>query len=174
MKHVRAAAIRAMAKLPGAAQKVIPLLDQGTVREQQAAFEALAEIDGKDADDATSSWMDKLIAHQAKPEMELDILDTAAKRKDPAVARKVQQYEQTLSKTDPYGPLPRDVSRWRCGGGWDRSSGCGRMSPVSAATLLLGTGEDRWPRTRWRGERVRIASICWNRLSTRMPNRAGL
>ncbi|HEY8749686.1 MAG TPA: PVC-type heme-binding CxxCH protein, partial [Tepidisphaeraceae bacterium] len=103
-EHVRAAAILAMATLADAAGRIIPLLDQGTIREQQAAFEALGSVQGKMADDAIGSWMDKLAAHAVKPEIELDVLDAASKRQDSSVAAKVQQYGQSISKTDPLAP----------------------------------------------------------------------
>lgn len=103
-EHVRAAAIRATAKLPGAADRITPLLSQGTVREQQAAFEAMANVEGKAADAAISAWLDKLLAHDVKPELQLDVLDAAAKRTDGSVAQKLLQFEQGISKSDPLAP----------------------------------------------------------------------
>jgi quinoprotein glucose dehydrogenase len=103
-EHVRSAAIVAMAKLPDAASRMIPLLDNGSVHEQQAAFEALGQIEGKAADSAIADWMDKLLLHHVKPELELDVLDAAQNRKVPQVAAKVERYNKLLSTSDPLAP----------------------------------------------------------------------
>jgi quinoprotein glucose dehydrogenase len=103
-EHVRAAAILAMAGLPDAASRLIPMLNQGSVLEQQAAYEALGNAEGKAAGTTLAESMDKLLAHQIKPELELDVLDAAQKRKDPAVEEKLRQYNASLAKSDPLAP----------------------------------------------------------------------
>ena len=47
LDRLRAAAIEAMAKLPDAASRIEPLLNKGTIREQQAAYAALAQTPGQ-------------------------------------------------------------------------------------------------------------------------------
>jgi quinoprotein glucose dehydrogenase len=103
-ERTRAAAIEAIAKLPDAAQRIAPFLASDSVPEQQAAFAAIAQVPGKEADAAISSWMDKLIAHDVKPQIELDILDAAQARQDSEVQQKIEQYNNSLSKTDPLAP----------------------------------------------------------------------
>ena len=103
-QELRSAAIEAMAKLPDAAPKIEALLGTGTIQDQQAAFAALGNVPGNAADNTLATWMARLIEHQVKPELELDILDAAAKRQTPLVQDKVRQYEQSLSRTDPLAP----------------------------------------------------------------------
>jgi quinoprotein glucose dehydrogenase len=103
-ESVRAAAIEALAKFPDAAQRITPFLTAGSVREQQAAFAAIAQVPGKDADIAILNWLDKLISRDVKPEVELDVLEAAQARQDPQIQQKLDQYASSLSKTDPLAP----------------------------------------------------------------------
>ena len=102
--RVRAAAIEAMVKLPDAPQRIAARLGKGTVREQQAAFAAIANVPGKDADGAVLSWLDKLLAHDVNPQLELDILEAAQKRRDPQLQQRLAKYEQSLSSSDLLAP----------------------------------------------------------------------
>jgi quinoprotein glucose dehydrogenase len=102
--NLRAAGIEAMGKLPDAAPKIEALLGKGTIREQQAAFAALGSVPGKSADDTLSSWMDKLIAGQVQPALELDVLEAAGKRQDAAILAKIQKYQQTIPN-DEHAPF---------------------------------------------------------------------
>ena len=99
-ERVRAEAIRATAKLPDPARRVLPHVGKGTVVEQQAAFDALGDVPGKEADGALSVWMDKLLHKQVNPAIELDVLEAAEKRPSPQVQEKVREYQQSLPKTD--------------------------------------------------------------------------
>ena len=91
--RLRAAAIEAMAKLPNAAPQIEPLLNKGTVREQQAAYAALGATPGKSADDALTKSLDQFLAHQVGPEIQLDLLDAAAKRQSPEIQQRLQKIE---------------------------------------------------------------------------------
>lgn len=104
-EHVRAEAIRASAALPGAAGRIESVLGKGTTLEQQAAFEALGDLQGRSADDTLASWMDKLIAGQVKPELRLDVLDAASKRQSPEVQQRVHKYERSLPAKDELAPF---------------------------------------------------------------------
>jgi quinoprotein glucose dehydrogenase len=95
-ERVRSAAIEAMAKLPDAAPRIESFLGKGTIREQQAAFAALGEAPGESADDAMSRWVEKLVAGQVPPELQLDVIEAANKRGSGQITQKVQQYEQSL------------------------------------------------------------------------------
>jgi quinoprotein glucose dehydrogenase len=93
LDRLRAAAIEAMAKLPDAASRIEPLLNKGTIREQQAAFAALAQTPGKSPDDAIAHSLDQLMAHQIRPELQLDVLDAAARRQSPEIQQRLQKIE---------------------------------------------------------------------------------
>jgi quinoprotein glucose dehydrogenase len=106
LDRLRAAAIEAMAKLPDAAKRVEPLLSKGTVREQQAAYAALGEAPGQAADDAIAKALDQLLAHQVKPELQLDVLDAAARRQAPEVQQRLLKVEGQWDVTaDPMSPF---------------------------------------------------------------------
>ena len=96
-EHVRAAAIEAMAKLPDGVARLTQLIGVGGVLEQQAVYAALGAAPGKTADDALAGAMDKLLAHDIRPELELDVLDAASKRQEPSVQEKIQKYQQSLT-----------------------------------------------------------------------------
>lgn len=103
--RLRAAAIEAMARLPDAATRVEALLSKGTIREQQAAYAALAQTPGKSADDAISHSLDQFLAHQIKPELQLDVLDAAAKRPAPEIQQRLQKIEAGWDVgSDPLAP----------------------------------------------------------------------
>jgi quinoprotein glucose dehydrogenase len=105
LDRLRAAAIEAMARLPDAAARVVPLLNKGTVREQQAAYAALGETTGKAADDALAKALDQLLAKEIKPELQLDVLDAAAKRQSPEIRQRIQKVEsQWDAAADPLSP----------------------------------------------------------------------
>jgi quinoprotein glucose dehydrogenase len=106
LDRLRAAAIEAMARLPDAATRVEPLLAKGSVREQQAAYAALGEAPGQAADDAIAKALDQLLAHQVKPELQLDVLDAAARRQAPEVRERLQKVEgQWDIAADPMSPF---------------------------------------------------------------------
>ena len=103
--RLRAAAIEAMAGLPDASARIEPLLNKGTVREQQAAYTALAQTPGKPADDAVAHALDQFLAHQIKPELQLDVLDAAAKRQSPEIQQRLQRIEASWNvASDPLSP----------------------------------------------------------------------
>jgi len=91
--RLRAAAIEAMAKLPDAAERIVPLLGKGTIREQQAAYAALGQVPGKSANDAIARSLDQILSHQIKPELQLDVLDAASKRQSPEIQQRLQKIE---------------------------------------------------------------------------------
>ncbi|HZL35100.1 MAG TPA: PVC-type heme-binding CxxCH protein [Tepidisphaeraceae bacterium] len=98
---LRNAAIRALSKLPDSTAQLTGFLDKGTVGEQQAALAALAEDPDKTAGQTLSQSLDKMLAGQWKPELQLDLLDAARKRNEPELLTKVEKYEAELPKNDP-------------------------------------------------------------------------
>ena len=103
-EHVRARRSALPRRCPCAAGRIESVLGKGSLLEQQAAFDALGDLAGKSADETLASWMDKLLADQVKPELQLDVLDAASRRQSPLVQQKVQRYEQSLSKSDELAP----------------------------------------------------------------------
>lgn len=103
-EQVRCAGIRAMGRLPNFASRIEALTGGGSIRQQQAAFEALGEVPDPSADDGLARWMDKLLAGRVKPGLRLDVLEAAARRQAPAIEQKLQQYQQSLPKSDPLAP----------------------------------------------------------------------
>jgi quinoprotein glucose dehydrogenase len=62
--------------------------------ERQGALAILAGMSSPHADNVIGDWLDQLIAKQAPPELELDILDAARKRSNPQLKQKLAQYER--------------------------------------------------------------------------------
>ena len=103
-ESVRCAGILAAAKLPDAIKRVEPLLGSGTIREQQAGFEAIGAVPGASADAVLAQWMDKLLAGQVNPELRLDVLEAAGRRQSAPIQQKIQTYEHALAAGDPLAP----------------------------------------------------------------------
>jgi quinoprotein glucose dehydrogenase len=76
-------------------------LQTGTAGEQQAALAALASLPDAAADEVFVEWLDKLQAGQVPKELQLDLLDAAAKRSAPSVKGKLAEYQASLPKDDP-------------------------------------------------------------------------
>ena len=119
---VRAAAISAAGELPDAIKRLKSVLDSGANSDKQAAFAALGDMKGKQhvaaADEILSEWMDKLLAKEVAPEIQLDLLDAAgAERKDKELAAKIKKYDASRDRKDTLSP-------WReCIAGGDIEAG---------------------------------------------------
>jgi quinoprotein glucose dehydrogenase len=85
--------------------QITAALENGTIGEKQSALGTLANVPDSAGDELIAAWMDKLIAGKAPKELALDIYEAAAKRKAPAVKAKMEQYESSLSKSDPLAPF---------------------------------------------------------------------
>jgi quinoprotein glucose dehydrogenase len=110
-EQVRAAAVRALSKLPGGVGRLANVLDTAaSVREQQAAISTLANIPGEQVDAILAGLLDKMLFHEKQPhpvrdEIRLDVLEAAAARKSSSqIAEKLAQYESMRNKNDPLGP----------------------------------------------------------------------
>ena len=99
---VRIAALR----LPGGADTatLLTTLGKGSMAEKQAAFAALATATDPAADDALAKQLDRLLAGQAEKELQLDILEAAAKRTAPAVKERGQRFEKSRDAKDALAP----------------------------------------------------------------------
>jgi len=78
-------------------------LEGGSAVEKQGALNALSEIKTAAADALIEKYVDQLLAGQAAPEMQLELLDVARTRSSDAIKRKVAKYESSISKDDPLG-----------------------------------------------------------------------
>lgn len=99
---VRIAALR----LPGGADTttLLTTLGKGSIAEKQAALASLAMATDPAADDALTRQLDRLIAGQAEKELQLDILEAAAKRSAPAVKERGQRFEKSRDAKDALAP----------------------------------------------------------------------
>jgi quinoprotein glucose dehydrogenase len=70
---------------------------------QQVAIQILGSMKGKEVENLTATWLDKLIAKEAAPEVQLDILETAAKFKIKEISDKLKSYNDARPKTDELG-----------------------------------------------------------------------
>lgn len=96
----RQAAIRLLAKLPNAPQRLDETLKTGSVADQQMVLDTLASVEGPAVDLIEAQWMDKLIAGTVAPQLQLDLLETAQKSKSPTVKEKVEKYIAAKPKGD--------------------------------------------------------------------------
>lgn len=97
---LRSESIRQQASLPDAVQRFEALLAGDDIADKQAVLSTLGNVEGKAIDAILLAWMDKLIAGQVPPEVQLDLLDAAARSKSPAVQEKVSQYNSAKAKDD--------------------------------------------------------------------------
>jgi quinoprotein glucose dehydrogenase len=101
--EVRAAGRRVLAKLDpaqavGALQKA---LESGETVERQNALATLAALDDPRVDAILSAWLDKLLAGDVAAEIQLDLLEAAAKRKSGDVQERLAKYEAGRAADDP-------------------------------------------------------------------------
>jgi quinoprotein glucose dehydrogenase len=97
--HVRTAGRRTLARLqPAQAPSVLEdALQRGTQVERQGAFSILGNLPGEAADRALGRWLDRLAAGEVPLELQLDLLEAAAKRSAPAIKDKLARYEAARS-----------------------------------------------------------------------------
>jgi quinoprotein glucose dehydrogenase len=100
---VRQAAIRKLGSEPNGVVALTAILQgKSPIGDQQAAIDGLAPCADPQADALLGQWMQKLVAGQSSPEVQLELLEAAGKRKDPKIAELAKQFE---SKRDPKDPL---------------------------------------------------------------------
>jgi quinoprotein glucose dehydrogenase len=76
-------------------------LEHGSAAERQGAIAILGAMPGDEARRLLSSWIDRLKAGTVAPEIQLDLLEAAAKRHEPEFRRKAEEYEKSRAKNDP-------------------------------------------------------------------------
>jgi quinoprotein glucose dehydrogenase len=98
----RTEALRVLAKVDPA-QAIAPVqdrLENGSPAERQGAIAVLAAMPGDVPRDTLMRWVDRLIAGQVPEAIQLDLLEAAGRRKEPAFRRKLEQYESSKPKGD--------------------------------------------------------------------------
>jgi quinoprotein glucose dehydrogenase len=89
-----------------AVKELREILMKGEISEKQSAFGMLASIPGKAADDIISRWLDRVLKGNADKELQLDVLEAAARRKGRSFQNRLKQYESSFSASD-------DVAKYR-------------------------------------------------------------
>lgn len=117
---VRVAAARLQANA-GSARELGAVLEKASVAEKQAALASLAGARDRAAARLLGSWLEKLVAGQVPPELQLDVLQAVSKNPALAASPRVQSQLRRLESTrDPNDPL----AKWRdCLYGGDAEEG---------------------------------------------------
>jgi quinoprotein glucose dehydrogenase len=76
-------------------------LADGALVERQGALATLGELKGPAADAVLAEWLGRLLAGQVPAELQLDLLEAAAKRQAPEVKQKLAAYEAARPKANP-------------------------------------------------------------------------
>ncbi|HEX2861021.1 MAG TPA: HEAT repeat domain-containing protein, partial [Lacunisphaera sp.] len=106
--ELRLAALPIQSRLqPGAALAHLrDLIERGTAKEQQTAFQSLANTKGSAADDILLEQLARLETGQVARAAQLDLLEAAAKRNDPRIAKALADREAALAASpDPLAPF---------------------------------------------------------------------
>jgi quinoprotein glucose dehydrogenase len=103
--ELRVAARRALARVqPEAAiTELTQALESGEQIEKQAAFATLAEIKGAGSAKILENWLDRAVKGEVTPEIQLDLLEAAARRPLPQLQERLKQLEAQTPADDPLG-----------------------------------------------------------------------
>jgi quinoprotein glucose dehydrogenase len=89
--------------------EALPLLEaalaQGLAAEQQGVIAILATIDDPRADAVLARLLDKLIAGQLPPAIQLDVIEAASQRTSSEVRERLERYQTSKPKDDPLAPF---------------------------------------------------------------------
>jgi quinoprotein glucose dehydrogenase len=83
-----------------AIEELTKALDKGDISDRQGAFSILSSMKGPDADRLLETWLDRLLANDLAPELQLDLLEAAAKHKTPGIEKKLAHHEASRSPKD--------------------------------------------------------------------------
>ncbi|HEX8912088.1 MAG TPA: PVC-type heme-binding CxxCH protein [Humisphaera sp.] len=101
---VRRAAIRIRTTQPnGVASAAAVLAGAAPAGDKQAAIDGLGDAADPAADPILADWAKKLAAKQVPAELQLEVLEAAAKKKDPAIAAAVGQFNAARDPKDNIG-----------------------------------------------------------------------
>ena len=85
--------------------RIAATLDQGTLGEKQTALAALGVLPGASADELIGQWLDRLNVGSVPKELQLDVLDAAAKRTSDSIKEKLGSYAASRPKDNPLAPF---------------------------------------------------------------------
>jgi quinoprotein glucose dehydrogenase len=156
----RTAALGLLARVDPASA-IAPLeerLKSGSPLERQGAVAILAAMPGDAARRLLFEWLDRLIAGGAPPEIQLDLIEAAAKRSEPEFREKIKKYESTKPHNDPLAAF-REVLA-----GGDRERGRGLFTSRAEIECirchkLRGTGGEVGPELAGVGARLSRADL---------------
>jgi quinoprotein glucose dehydrogenase len=93
--------LQAKVKSSNAAAKLAATLESGSLGEKQAAFSALGALPDLASDEILAQWLDRLLAGKVPKDVQLDLLEAAAKRAAASVKQKLSDYAASKPKDDP-------------------------------------------------------------------------
>ena len=103
---------RLLAKLDPA--DAVGVLEEGlngeSLAERQGALATLGGLNHPKADALLGAWVDRLIAGQVPAEVQLDMIEAAGRRSDPAIKEKLAKYESGRSADDPLAPYRESLA----------------------------------------------------------------
>ena len=85
-------------------------LERGALREKQGALGTLAGLALPKATAILSRWLDRLLAGQVEPEVQLDLIEAARARSDASLEEKIARYEATKPADDPLAGYSETVA----------------------------------------------------------------
>ena len=126
-----------------AINEVSKVLADGTTVERQAALRLLGALHTKDAESMMSDWMQRMLDGKVAPELQLDLLESAANFKDSDVQDKLAKYEASLPKSDPlarYAPSLEggDAERGKAIFQGDSEAACIRCHSIDGSGSTVG------------------------------------
>ncbi len=92
--------IHAQLQPADATARLRTLLENGSTGEKQNAFHTLGDLPGPAADQILSRWLDRLLAKQVPEDLQLDLLDAAARRDSPELKNKLTRFERARPADD--------------------------------------------------------------------------
>jgi quinoprotein glucose dehydrogenase len=96
-----ATTLQAQSKPKDAAAQLRTVLEKGTLGEKQNALTTLAALtDSPAADEILAQWMDKMLAGEVPPDLQLDVLDAAAKRTAQSIKDKLDRFDRSRPAAD--------------------------------------------------------------------------
>lgn len=93
-----AGSLQARSQPGDALTAVLRMLDNGIIPEKQSAIDMLGDMKNRTVDPVLLMWMDRVVSGKAPRELQLEILEAAAKRSDPMIKQHLQRYNDSRSK----------------------------------------------------------------------------
>ncbi|MDB6028529.1 MAG: hypothetical protein JWM68_4752 [Verrucomicrobiales bacterium] len=98
--RIAALRLQSQSQPEAAVKELRNILLEGSISDKQSALEMLATVPGKSANGIISRWMDQVLKGTVPKELQLDVLDAAAKRTGRPFRDKLKEYETSLATSD--------------------------------------------------------------------------